>query len=32
MYTLKEAQALVEKWRREYNEVTPHSSERQHRW
>lgn len=25
-YRLKEAQILVEKWRREYNEVRPHSS------
>lgn len=25
-YTLKEAEVLVEKWRREYNEVRPHSS------
>jgi putative transposase len=25
-YRLKEAQVLVEKWRREYNEVRPHSS------
>jgi putative transposase len=25
-YRLKEIQVLVEKWRREYNEVRPHSS------
>ena len=25
-YTLKEAQILIEKWRRHYNEVRPHSS------
>jgi len=25
-YSLKEAQVLIEKWRREYNEVRPHSS------
>ena len=25
-YTLKEAQSLVQDWRREYNQVRPHSS------
>ena len=25
-YTLKEAQVLIEEWRRRYNEVRPHSS------
>ena len=25
-YTLKEAQVLVEMWRREYNQIRPHSS------
>jgi transposase InsO family protein len=25
-YTLREAQILVERWRRHYNEVRPHSS------
>ena len=25
-YTLKEAQVLIEQWRRHYNEVRPHSS------
>lgn len=25
-YSLKEAEVLVERWRREYNEVRPHSS------
>ena len=25
-YTLKEAQILIEQWRRHYNEVRPHSS------
>jgi putative transposase len=25
-YSLKEAQVLIEKWRREYNHVRPHSS------
>ncbi|MEE9176574.1 MAG: integrase core domain-containing protein, partial [Thermodesulfobacteriota bacterium] len=25
-YSLKEAQVLIEKWRRHYNEVRPHSS------
>jgi transposase InsO family protein len=25
-YTLKEAKILIERWRREYNEVRPHSS------
>jgi len=25
-YTLKEAQILIEQWRRHYNEIRPHSS------
>jgi transposase InsO family protein len=25
-YTLREAQVLIERWRREYNQVRPHSS------
>jgi transposase InsO family protein len=25
-YTLKEAQILIERWRREYNTVRPHSA------
>ena len=25
-YTLKEAQVLIERWRRKYNEIRPHSS------
>ena len=25
-YTLQEAQILIERWRREYNEIRPHSS------
>ena len=25
-YCLKEAQVLIERWRREYNEIRPHSS------
>ena len=25
-YTLREAQILIERWRREYNEIRPHSS------
>ncbi len=26
LYSLKEAQVLIEQWRRHYNEVRPHSS------
>ena len=25
-YTLKEAKVLIERWRREYNQIRPHSS------